>query len=380
MKVTALLSIGLALTLDAAANSSRVRFIRVPEGGIQPQAVLDEGVVHLVYYQGEAAKGNLLYVRREPRQTNFSRPLQVNTRQQSAIAAGTIRGAQMTVGRNGRVHVAWNGPTPEGGNYMDAPMLYTRLNDDRTRFEPERDVITAARGLDGGGSVAADKSGNVYVMWHAPRPGSTNGEPGRALFVVRSKDDGKSFSREMPATSLPTGACACCGMKAFADNHGNVFALFRGAADKLNRDEVLLISRDRGVNFDIVHSHPWKIAACPMSSAAFGETKDAVLAAWETESNIYFSRIDRRTLRASKPQSPPGAARRKHPIVLGNAASEFLIAWAEGTGWARGGVAAWQAYDASGKPTAEQGRVDGLPAWSLLSGFSMPDGTFFIIY
>jgi prepilin-type processing-associated H-X9-DG protein len=97
-----------------------------------------------------------------------------------AIVAVTIRGAQMALGKYGRVHIAWNGHAPEKGSYMEAPMLYTRLNDAGTAFEPERDVITFARGLDGGGSVAADDQGNVYVAWHAPKPGNTNGEAGRA--------------------------------------------------------------------------------------------------------------------------------------------------------------------------------------------------------
>lgn len=58
----------------------------------------------------------------------------------------------MAVGRAGRVHVAWNGHPPAGGNYLEAPMLYARLNDAGTAFEPERNVISRARGLDGRGS------------------------------------------------------------------------------------------------------------------------------------------------------------------------------------------------------------------------------------
>jgi hypothetical protein len=33
----------------------------------------------------------------------------VNSQPESAIAAGTIRGAQLAIGKAGRVHVAWNG-------------------------------------------------------------------------------------------------------------------------------------------------------------------------------------------------------------------------------------------------------------------------------
>src|SRR5438093_11351587 len=89
---------------------------------------------------------------------------------------------------------------------------------------------------------------------------------------ARSTDDGKTFARETLATDKPTGACGCCGMKAFVDREGNVFALYRAASEKVNRDETLLISRNRGVEFEIALAHAWKIASCPMSSAFCAES------------------------------------------------------------------------------------------------------------
>jgi hypothetical protein len=100
-----------------AAESSRVALVRCPGDGIQPQAVSDRrGTVHLIYYRGDPRHGDLFYVRQEPAQTSFSKPIPVNTRPGSAIAMGTIRGAQLALGKNGRVHVAWNGPAPENGS------------------------------------------------------------------------------------------------------------------------------------------------------------------------------------------------------------------------------------------------------------------------
>ena len=40
------------------------------------------------------------------------------------------------------------------------------LSDEGSAFEPQRNVMQFAEGLDGGGSVAADVQGNVYVAWH----------------------------------------------------------------------------------------------------------------------------------------------------------------------------------------------------------------------
>ena len=362
-----------------AADLTKVTLIRTPNDGIQPQAAIDRaGAVHLIYYKGDARNGDIFYVRQLPDHEEFSEPIQINTRPGSAIAAGTIRGAQLALGRNGRVHVAWNGPAPESGTYMNAPMFYTRLNDAGTAFELERDVITFARGLDGGGSVAADQEGNVYVFWHAPKPGNTNGEAGRAIFVARSGDDGKTFDAEKLATGKPTGACGCCGMKAFADSQGNVFALYRAATEMVNRDETLLLSRNQGADFEIVYTHGWKIAACPMSSAYLSETKAGLLAAAETNGRVFFIRVDPKTGKVSSPVSPE--AKGKHPVAVANGAGEVLLAWTEGTAWGKGGSVAWQLYDSEGNPMSEKGRAKGVPTWSLVAAVAKPDGSFVIVY
>lgn len=364
----------------AAAESGRVKLVRTPDGGIQPQTAVDSrGVVHLIYYKGEGNGGDIFYVRQEPGHDTFSKPIQVNSQPKSAMAAGTIRGAQLAVGKKGRVHAAWNGHAPRKGAWMEAPMLYTRMNDAGTGFEPERDVITVARGLDGGGSVAADEQGNVYVFWHAPKPGTTNDEAGRAVFVARSKDDGKTFAPEKLATDKPTGACACCGMKGFADDQGNVFALYRAASGKVNRDEILLVSRNHGADFDIALAHSWKVPSCPMSSAFFSPTEAGVLASWETEGQVYFARVNPTTLKVSEPVSPPGRTKRKHSVAVSNEQGEILLAWTEGTGWNKGGSVAWQLYDVAGNAAAK-GRADGVPVWSLVSAFAKPDGSFVIVY
>ena len=169
----ATLALGAAFTtLGAEENSANpIRLYRVPKGGIKPQVALDEnGTLHLVYYSGDAHHGDLFYARSKDGGANFSTFLRVN-RGNTAIAAGTIRGAQLALGKAGRVHVAWNGSIDTGSLNQDsgkpgAPMLYTRLNDSGQAFEPERNLMLHSFGLDGGGAIAAGANGNVYVFWH----------------------------------------------------------------------------------------------------------------------------------------------------------------------------------------------------------------------
>src|SRR2546426_5032689 len=99
----------------------KVRLMRVSDGGIQPQVAVDivQGIVHLLYYKGPEAKGDLFYTKSTDEGASWSTPLRVNSQPGSAIAIGTIRGGHIAFGKNGRVHVAWMGadgaePKPVG--------------------------------------------------------------------------------------------------------------------------------------------------------------------------------------------------------------------------------------------------------------------------
>src|SRR5262249_58345113 len=110
----------------------------------------------------DTGRANVYYVRKPAGSERFSKRMQVNSQSGSAIAIGSIRGAHLAVGRANRVHVAWNGSgtaEPKGNVKYGNPMLYSRLADDGSKFEPQRNVIQNAYGLDGGGSVAADLDG-----------------------------------------------------------------------------------------------------------------------------------------------------------------------------------------------------------------------------
>jgi hypothetical protein len=369
---------------EAADGLGRVAVIATPDEGIQPQAMADDdGVVHLIYFKGEPAGGDLFYVRSTPRTTEFSKPIRVNSQPGSAIAMGTIRGGQLALGRDGQVHIAWNGsqkaapPNPIKGS----PMLYARLDRGRRAFEPQRNVMHRTFNLDGGGSIGADKEGNVYVAWHATSADAPAGEAGRRLWVARSRDDGAKFADEVPALESATGACGCCGTKALVDRRGTVYVLYRAAKGNVERDMMLVTSRDHGANFHATSLQPWPVSTCPMSSESLFDSPSGVLAAWETKGQIGYARVDPELLVASPPISLPGGGNRKHPALAANADGETIVVWAEDTGWQRGGSLAWRSFDRSGRATREMGRVnDGIPVWSFPAVVARKDGSFVIIH
>jgi hypothetical protein len=365
---------------DTPGGSSRVRVLRTPEGGLQPQTVADgAGTIHMIYLKGDPKSADIYYSKRGPGETAFSRPLRVNSDPGTATAIGTIRGAQLAVGKGDRVHVTWNGVN-KSRDVMGSPMLYSRLNDTKSGFEPQRNLMTGTVALDGGGSVAADARGNVYVAWHAARAGMVAGEEGRAVYVATSTDEGKTFSTEKATGAGPKGVCACCGMKVFADAQGNLVGLYRAASQKINRDVVLLTSNDRGQSFKASPLHPWEVTTCPMSSQTITTGRSGLLLGWESAGQVFFTTLDPKSFQPGSPISAPGQGKRKHPALAANAEGETLLAWTEGTGWNKGGSLAWQLYGPDGKPRGAIGRADGVPAWSLATAFAEPDGTFTIVY
>jgi hypothetical protein len=372
-----------ALMCGTAASSlcgAEVILTRVAEGGLQPQAVVSkDGTVHLVQFKGEPKAGNLFYARRPAGAAEFTKTMRVNSLPDSAIALGTIRGAQMAVGKGGRIHIAWNG-SGKASAHEGAPMLYTRLNNSGDAFEPERDVMTFTSSLDGGGSVAADERGNVYVAWHGNASEKPQTEADRAVFVAVSTNEGKTFMRERQANPEPTGACGCCGMKAFADANGVLYLLYREARGGVERSATILASEDQARTFRSLHTHPWKVATCPMSSAWLGTGTTQTLAAWETMGQVWFAAIDPRSGEIGKPTAPGDTGKQKHPVAVSNAKGETLLVWTKGTGWMKGGAVAWQLFDREGKPTETKGCTDGVPVWSFATALTRRDGSFEIIY
>lgn len=379
MPWTIIVLMSLAALLGSAETVVQVE--RLPGGGVQPQALTDpDGTVHMVWFAGAPAAGNLLYARRGPMATTFSTPLRVNSQDGAAIAMGTIRGAQLAVGCGGRVHVVWNGSStalpkgPDGG----PGFFYARLKDDGTGFEAQRQLIQRAGGIDGGGALVADATGRVWAFWHA-MAGATE-DSGRAVYVSESKDDGTTFTPEDRATDTPTGACACCGMRASLDPQGRLQVLFRGASDTGQRDQFLLTRAPTQKKFTGRLVDPWPSKTCPMSSNALSSSRESLIMAWETKGRIRFSLASEAGKSGPAQDVQAAQAGAKHPTIAHKADGGFLLAWTEGTGWNKGGSLAWQSFDAKGKPVGQTGRAQDLPVWGLVAAVSRIDGSVLIIY
>ncbi len=375
-----MLVLTILVALAAVVSSgAAVSFERLPDAGVQPQAIAAGDGVHLIYLTGDPKGADVVY-RRRLKPGEWTAPIRVNSQPGSAIAIGTIRGAQMAVGRDGYVHVVWNGssmaePKPRHGG---SPMLYARLAADGKGFSPQRNLMTATHELDGGGSVTADARGNVQVFWQAS-PAGVSGETNRAVYVARSADDGRSFAMEKIISPAGSGACGCCGLTACGSPAGDTYVLFRGARTPAQRDMAMLVALAGDDSFQRGFTDPWPVSNCPMSSAGIASQGGRAWAAWETNGRIQLARFSDGVWETKLPAVGPlqGA---KHPRIAINSRGEALVVWTEGTGWQKGGALAWQVFGVNGKPAAEKGRRDGVPVWSYVTAYAQPDGTFVILY
>jgi hypothetical protein len=380
LTVATVAALSLHSTHVRAREIPQVGLLRTPQDGFQPQTVLDrDGALHMIYFKGDASAGDIEYVRRAADGKDFSQPIRVNSEPESAVAIGTVRGPQIAIGRNGRVYVIWFGSRAHASPPDTIPVFFSRMNNSDRAFEPQRNLMQYATGGDGGISIAADARGAVYAVWHAL--GAEPGEGHRRVYLARSTDDGKTFAREVAISPPALGACGCCGMRAFADERGTLFILYRAAAENVHRDMTLLISTDHGVTFHDTTVGPWELNACPMSTAYLSEGGERVRAAWESAGQVYFDSVEPVSLKVTAPIAAPGESNnRKHPAVAANVNGQVLMVWTEGTGWSRGGSLAWQLFDNAGNPISAEGHAPGVPVWGLPSVFADRKGNFTIIY
>jgi len=368
-----LVAIMLGLVAPVSWAAQTVSFERLPAGGVQPQSMVDvAGTVHLVYLTGDARASDVAYTFRPVDQKEFAPVIKVNHQPGSAVAAGTIRGVQLAVDKDGAVHVLWNGSqtaTPKQGE--GSPLLYARKLPGAKEFELERNLMTKTYALDGGGSLATGPGGQVYVAWHASRLATPGKEIDRAAFLAVSSDGGKTFAAEREVSPPKSGACACCGLRLAVDEQGAVDLVFRAAFTVLDRDILWLRSNDRGKTFTVVQRDAWKTGQCPMSSAWLRDD----WAAWEANGQVKFTRRD-----GSVTFSPVGEVRRKHPVAVPAPDGSTLVIWTEGTGWNKGGSVAWQIIGKDGQAEGPIQKRAGLPVWGLVTAWPSPQSGWVVLY
>jgi hypothetical protein len=115
-----------------------------------------------------------------------------------------------------------------------------------------------------------------------------------------------------------------------------------------------------------------------MTTFAMAAAGDGIVAAWQTQAQIYTGLLNPEGRLVTSVTAMAGTGIRKHPAVAINAAGDRLIAWTEGTAWARGGTVAWELRTSEGERIASEANAGVVPVWGLVSAIGRPDGTFVV--
>jgi hypothetical protein len=139
-------------------------------------------------------------------------------------------------------------------------------------------------------TVAVDSRGTVHVAWLDKRH-ETPERPGFSrVYVARSTDGGRTFQRNVDATGKQEcSICHCCRMGVATHPEGGIVVLFRNDVNDL-RDIFLVRSQDGGEWSapEPIEETRWILPSCPMNgpSVALDEAGN-LHAVWSTGGPIH---------------------------------------------------------------------------------------------
>lgn len=307
-------------------------------------------------------------------------PVRVSTEEMD-LDLGAENGPTVAVDRTGRIYVAWvagswkvkgaahpahatgstgggkNGPPPRPGNLNI--YLATSTDDGKTFSLPVR-VNDDPEGAEHRfPTLAIGEQNTLHIAWLDKRKQTAEKSDFSRVFVARSTDGGKTFSRNVDATQgQETGICHCCRLSLVTHPRQGLVVAYRNDVHDM-RDIFLAGSRDRGETFSTprpIESFRWMIPACPFNgpSLAFDEP-GRLYAAWMTGGSVPGApAIGRSTgatykvmYRSLDPASQSGSA----PLFLAEGTHPRLVLDREG--------AAYIAWDGGGIHLARIGNTPG---------------------
>jgi hypothetical protein len=293
--VVALLST--ACSMQPAPPAAAFATVAAGEAGHPTTAIdAERGTVYVAWVGAPDAAGraDVFLARSDDGGQSYGAPVRVNDIPGDA-APHAQAPAQVAVGPDGTVYVAWQNNTKvEGRRFPASDLRLARSTDGGRTFEPAVYVNDDAGGLPASHTfhdLAVLPDGTVLVSWidgreraaaAAAAPGAHE-DASSQIRVARSTDGGRSFGAN---TVVAEHACPCCRTALTVAQDGTVYLAWRSILDGSVRDIVVARSDDGGRSFtpaSPVHRDGWRIDACPHAGPTLAVDGDGRLhAAWYT--------------------------------------------------------------------------------------------------
>jgi hypothetical protein len=316
------------------AAGTKITTVSVPSGGLAVSAKIDaKGVIHLVCDSSDGPQ----YFQSADHGATFSAPMPLLD-QSSRKPGLEFMSWDMAVTPEGAVHVvlgnnAWKLKLPKD----EWGFFYTRRLPNGTAFSPLKNINHKPSE---GFSLAVSDSGTVSAVWMADK-----------LYANVSHDGGNTFSSTVELDPA-LNPCNCCTTSSVYGADGRLAILYREETDN-NRDMYLALwdQKPNQVTKTRVSTTPWKIDSCPMTYYSVVRNGNGYIAAWPTQGEIYFARLDANGTPISpkeiKTLGSSGMRSGIIPVVAPD--GHTLVAWKKEN------QLGWQLYDEHGRPRGNPG-------------------------
>lgn len=347
-----LIAVGPSSVADSA--DAPVRLVRIHRAGqvVKAQRSRD-GIIHVLLDAPDGPQ----YVCSHDGGRTFGEPIAILS---DAVKKPGLQwhGADLAVG-DGYVHVAmandaWKLKLPQN----EWGLFYASLSPGRNSFSQVRNLN---RYPSEGFSLAADGQGRVSASFLSGK-----------LYTMVASDHGQHFSA-MAEIHRNWDPCDCCTTSSDYGADGRFAVLYREQTGD-DRDMYLgLFDPDRGSQptRTRISATPWHIDACPMTYFAIKSVPGGYLAAWPTQGQVFFARInqDGQVLAPGEIQTPGKTGMRMGLLVIGSF-DDTLVAWKNEA------RLEWQRYDTAGRPIGSLSSTDSPGNWA--AGVAVDEGRFIL--
>jgi hypothetical protein len=260
------------------------------------------------------------------------------------------RAAAAKMDSNGTIHLVFNSANgPQYVSSTDNGQTFTGAIPIQGKASQKTGLLFSAW------DMAIGAGGRVHVVmganaWELKRP-----QEEWALYHAYLDPGTGAFSPIEKVIDPSIDPCDCCTTSCTYGADGKLAILYREETN--NKRDMYLVLRDenrQSVSKRRISSTLWEIDACPMTYFTVTTTPNGYVAAWPTQGQVYFARMD-----AKGVVQPPGEIKtagttgmRTGILALTNSSGETLIAWKQGD------ELRWQLYDPQGLPLAEPGSLE----------------------
>ncbi len=330
-----------------------VRELRCPGGGRLPDAALDrDGALHLVYFAGAKAAGDLFYVHSEDEGATFSEPVRINEEPGTVRGTGALTGGSIDVDGRRQAHVVWLTAGKE------PTIRYARVKSGEVSLRQQ--LAEGHRGLDVAPEIVYGQ-GRAVVLWHSlaeSKAEASEDEPSRRLFLCDSEDFGETFSEPRMIDDERFGVSAGCTVSAVFAKRGTLYALYRTRNGK-DRHLRFVSTDDFGVNVESRFLDSLLSRKAQRTSTALSLGPSTPVVAWINDDRLAWSSMNK-----SGAIGPPVGPRRKElwrrsPAIAASTKRAVMLTWLEGKEKGKPKRIGWQAFDLMNKNNIDLGSFEG---------------------